>query len=247
MKWPKGAYSKFIYRNMNKIDVLIVEDDPNLGQILSEYLGMKGLNATLREDGEKGMKAYRNGKFDLCILDVMMPKKDGFTLAQEIRAIDKEIPIIFLTAKSMKEDAIQGLKIGADDYITKPFSMEELLLRIHAIIRRTGSGDATAQEASVHQLGKYTFDTNKQQLEINSKISNLTTKESELLKVLVLHKNKTLQRTIALKKVWGDDSYFNARSMDVYIAKLRKLLKEDDSIKIISVHGEGFKLLVLEE
>ncbi len=231
---------------MNNIDVLIVEDDPNLGQILSEYLGMKGLNTTLRKDGEEGMKAYQKGRFDLCILDVMMPRKDGFTLAQEIRAIDKKIPIIFLTAKSMKEDAINGLKIGADDYMTKPFSMEELLLRIQAIMRRAGAGDATGQETSVHQLGKYTFDADKQQLEANGKITNLTTKESELLKVLVLHKNKTLQRTIALKSVWGDDSYFNARSMDVYIAKLRKLLKDDDSLKIVSVHGEGFKLLVTE-
>ncbi len=227
---------------MNSLDVLIVEDDPNLGQILSEYLGMKGLNATLRKDGEEGMKAYQKGRFDLCILDVMMPKKDGFTLAQEIRALDKKIPIIFLTAKSMKEDAINGLKIGADDYMTKPFSMEELLLRIQAIMRRTG--DSIEKETSVHQLGKYTFDTDKQLLEVNGEITNLTTKESELLKVLVLHKNKTLQRTIALKSVWGDDSYFNARSMDVYIAKLRKLLKDDDSVKIVSVHGEGFKLLV---
>ncbi len=229
---------------MDNIKVLIVEDDPNLGEILSEYLALKGYNTTLRKDGEEGLEAFNSRKYNLCILDIMMPKKDGFTLAQEIRIKDKNIPIIFLTAKSLKEDTIRGLKIGADDYMTKPFSMEELLLRIKAVMRRVGNSNNDDVNSSIFQVGKFTFDNNKQQLEDNGEIIKLTTKEGELLKLLVLNKNKTLQRTIALKSVWGDDSYFNARSMDVYIAKLRKLLKEDDSLQILTVHGEGFKLLM---
>jgi DNA-binding response OmpR family regulator len=173
----------------------------------------------------------------------MMPKKDGFTLAQEIRADDTRIPIIFLTAKSMKEDTIRGLKIGADDYMTKPFSMEELLLRIQAVMRRVGNSNEEQEENPVWKIGKYSFDLNNQSLEVNGEITKLTTKETALLKILVQNKNKTLQRSIALKNVWGDDSYFNARSMDVYITKLRKLLKSDESLKILTVHGEGFKLL----
>ena len=229
---------------MDKLKVLIVEDDPNLGQILSEYLGIKGLDPTLCKDGEEGLESYNHGVFDLCILDIMMPKKDGFTLAKEIRIMDKNIPIIFLTAKSMKEDTIKGLKIGADDYMTKPFSMEELLLRIQAVMRRVGKTNSERLNSSLVLVGKFKFDNDKQQLEADGEITKLTTKESGLLKLLVANKNKTLERSIALKNVWGDDSYFNARSMDVYIAKLRKLLKEDDSLQIITVHGEGFKLLM---
>ena len=235
---------KYIYHNMDKLKVLIVEDDPNLGQILSEYLGIKGLDPTLCKDGEEGLESYNHGVFDLCILDVMMPKKDGFTLAREIRVKDKNIPIIFLTAKSMKEDTIRGLKIGADDYMTKPFSMEELLLRIQAVMRRVGKTNSERLNSSLVLVGKFKFDNNKQQLEADGAITKLTTKESALLNLLVANKNETLERSIALKNVWGDDSYFNARSMDVYIAKLRKLLKEDDSLQIITVHGEGFKLLM---
>lgn len=235
---------KYIYHNMDKLKVLIVEDDPNLGQILSEYLGIKGLDPTLCKDGEEGLESYNHGVFDLCILDIMMPKKDGFTLAREIRIMDKNIPIIFLTAKSMKEDTIKGLKIGADDYMTKPFSMEELLLRIQAVMRRVGKTNSERLNSSLVLVGKFKFDNDKQQLEADGEITKLTTKESGLLNLLVENKNKTLERSIALKNVWGDDSYFNARSMDVYIAKLRKLLKEDDSLQIITVHGEGFKLLM---
>ena len=176
----------------------------------------------------------------------MMPKKDGFTLAQEIRSKDKQVPIIFLTAKSMKEDTIKGLKIGADDYMTKPFSMEELLLRIQAVMRRIKNGKPDTGANGIFEFGIFRFDNNRQQLESDGKTTKLTTKESALLKLLVQHKNTTLTRTEALKKVWGDDSYFNARSMDVYITKLRKLLKEDDSLQILTVHGEGFKL-ILEE
>ena len=229
---------------MDNLKILIVEDDPNLGQILSEYLGIKGFNTTLCKDGEEGLDAYNMGIFDLCILDIMMPKKDGFTLAQDIKSKDKNIPIIFLTAKSMKEDTIRGLKIGADDYMTKPFSMEELLLRIQAVMRRVNTDNSEHEEATELKVGKYTFDINRQQLEENGNTTKLTTKEAALLKMLVLNKNKTLQRSIALKNVWGDDSYFNARSMDVYITKLRKLLKGDDSLQILTVHGEGFKFLM---
>lgn len=227
---------------MDKLKILIVEDDLNLGQILSEYLEIKGLDTTLCKDGEEGQITFNNGVFDICLLDIMMPKKDGFTLAREIRSKDKKIPIIFLTAKSMKEDAIEGLKIGADDYVTKPFSMEELLLRIQAVMRRIGNN--TGAELTSYQVGKYVFDYNKQQLEENGNIIKLTTKESELLKLLVINKNQTLERNIALKKVWRNDTYFNSRSMDVYITKLRKLLKGDESIQIRSVHGEGFKLIL---
>ena len=229
---------------MDNKKVLIVEDDPNLGQILSEYLVIKGYNTILCKDGEEGFKAYKKGFYDLCILDIMMPKKDGFTLAQEIRVIDKKIPIIFLTAKSMKEDTIKGLKIGADDFMTKPFSMEELLLRMQAVLRRVGENESGLNNNSIIQMGKFVFDVNNHQLETGGEITKLTTKEAALLKVLVQNKNKTLQRTTALKIVWGDDSYFNARSMDVYIAKLRKILKQDESLKILSIHGEGFKLLM---
>lgn len=235
---------KYIYHNMDNLKILIVEDDPNLGQILSEYLEIKGLTTTLCKDGEEGLDSYNHGVFDLCILDIMMPKKDGFTLAREIRNKDKNIPIIFLTAKSMKEDTIKGLKIGADDYMTKPFSMEVLLLRIQAVMRRVGRNNSEGLNSSVFRFGKYKFDNNKRQLETDGEITKLTTKESELLKLLVVNKNKTLQRSIALNNVWGDDSYYNSRSMDVYITKLRKLLKDDDSIQLLVVHREGFKLLI---
>ncbi len=238
-----GAHLKFIYRKMDNLKILIVEDDPNLGQILAEYLQIKGMETTLAKDGEEGFQAYQDQKFDLCILDIMMPKKDGFTLARDIRSTDAKTPIIFLTAKSMKEDTIKGLKIGADDYMTKPFSMEELLLRIQAVMRRVGSANDEEHERTVLQVGKYKFDLNNQTLSADGEVMKLTTKETDLLKILVQNKNKTLQRSVALKNVWGDDSYFNARSMDVYITKLRKLLKGDDSLKILTVHGEGFKLL----
>lgn len=241
--WRKAVHLKFIYLKMDNLKILIVEDDPNLGQILAEYLQIKGMKTTLCKDGEEGLNTYQKGSFDLCILDIMMPKKDGFTLAQDIRNQDVRTPIIFLTAKSMKEDTIKGLKIGADDYMTKPFSMEELLLRIQAVMRRVGNMNDNEAENSVWKIGKYNFDLNNQCLEANGEVTNLTTKETALLKILVQNKNKTLQRSIALKNVWGDDSYFNARSMDVYITKLRKLLKGDESLKILTVHGEGFKLL----
>ena len=224
--------------------ILIVEDDDNLGQILHEYLEMKGYSARLARDGEEGLAEFNTHPFDLCILDIMMPKKDGFTLAKEIRLLNKDIPIIFLTAKSMKEDTIQGFKIGADDYVTKPFSMEELLLRINAVLRRTGGIETIIQ--NTYEFGLFKFHYHQQILEIGEEELKLTSKESELLRLLCQNMNQTLDRSTALKMIWKDDSYFNARSMDVYIAKLRKHLKKDENIQILTIHGEGFKLVTLK-
>ncbi len=221
--------------------ILLTEDDENLGMLLREYLQAKGFKTDLLPDGEEGYKAFMADKYDICILDVMMPKKDGFSLAKDIRMVNTEVPIIFLTAKSLKEDIFEGFKIGADDYLTKPFSMEELLFRIEAILRRTKGGNA-AQE--FYQLGKYKFDTQKQQLLEGDNTIKLTTKESELLKLLCTNANKVLERNFALKTIWVDDNYFNARSMDVYITKLRKHLKDEPSVEIINVHGKGYKLVM---
>ena len=228
---------------MNKIKILLVEDDPNLGEVLKEYLNLKGYETTLSRNGEDGWDDFRKEQYDLCILDIMMPKKDGFTLAQEIRQLNEQVPIIFLTAKSMKEDTLRGLRIGADDYITKPFSMEELLLRMKAIMRRTQGPSDDKDEIGGCHIGKYYFDFRTSELRSPQKNAKLTTKEAALLKLFCNNRNKILLRSFALKMVWGDDSYFNARSMDVYIARLRKYLKDDDSIKIVTIHGEGFKLL----
>ncbi len=224
-----------------KIKILLCEDDENLGMLLREFLLAKGFNADLFPDGEKGYKAFLKGKYDLCVLDVMMPKKDGFTLAQEIRNVNSEVPIIFLTAKTLKEDVLEGFKLGADDYITKPFSMEELVVRIDAILRRVkGKKD---REVTLFRIGKFTFDTQKQVLVSGDSTQKLTTKESELLALLCSHVNDILERNYALKTIWVDDNYFNARSMDVYITKLRKLLKADPAIEIINIHGKGYKLI----
>lgn len=225
----------------DKLKILLCEDDENLGMLLREFLQAKGYNADLCADGEQGYKQFLKGKYDLCVLDVMMPKKDGFTLAQEIRNVNSEVPIIFLTAKSLKEDVFEGFKIGADDYITKPFSMEELVFRISAILRRVQG--KRSKEITLYKIGNYTFDTQKQTLVANDKTQKLTTKESELLKLLCEHVNDVLERNYALKAIWVDDNYFNARSMDVYITKLRKLLKDDPDIEIINVHGKGYKLI----
>lgn len=226
--------------------VLLVEDDPNLGQILKEYLDIKGYQTLLVTDGVEALARFRQNKYDLCIFDVMLPKMDGFSLAKEIRLSDKQTPIIFLTAKSLKEDTLEGLRIGADDYITKPFSTEELLLRMKAILRRIHQTVAPATpEATVFTLGTYVFDATLQTLKRASTTVKLTSKESALLKLLCLHINHTLDRTQALKAIWINDTYFNSRSMDVYITKLRKYLKEDPAIEIVNVHGSGFKLIVL--
>ena len=224
-----------------KLKILLCEDDENLGMLLREYLQAKGFTTELCADGELGYKAFLKTKFDICVLDVMMPKKDGFTLAKEIRNSNQDIPIIFLTAKTLKEDILEGFKIGADDYITKPFSMEELVFRIEAIIRRTKG--KKNKESTVYRIGKFTFDTQKQLLCLGDDQRKLTTKENELLALLCSHANEILQRDFALKTIWIDDNYFNARSMDVYITKLRKHLKDDPQIEIINIHGKGYKLI----
>ena len=225
-----------------KLKILLCEDDENLGMLLREYLQAKGYQAVLCQDGEVGYREFAKGKFDIAVLDVMMPKKDGFTLAQEIRQANTEIPIIFLTARALKDDILEGFKIGADDYITKPFSMEELVLRIEAILRRVHGKNA--KDATVFRIGRFVFDAQKQLLTIGEKQTKLTTKENELLALLCAHSNEILQRDFALKTIWIDDNYFNARSMDVYITKLRKHLKDDDQIEIINIHGKGYKLIV---
>lgn len=224
-----------------KLNILLCEDDENLGMLLREFLMAKGYNVELCPDGDKGHKAFLQGQYDMCVLDVMMPKKDGFTLAQEIRNVNSEVPIIFLTAKNLKDDVLQGFNLGADDYITKPFSMEELVSRISAILRRVRG--KREKEVTVYKIGKFTFDTQKQTLTIGDQVKKLTTKESELLSLLCTHMNDILERNFALKNIWVDDNYFNARSMDVYITKLRKLLKDDPSIEIINIHGKGYKLI----
>ena len=229
----------------DRVKILLCEDDENLGMLLREYLQAKGYVAELCADGDAGFKAYLKNKFDICVLDVMMPKKDGYTLASEIRAANADVPIIFLTAKTMKDDILEGFKIGADDYITKPFSMEELVLRIEAILRRT-KGKKT-KESTVYRIGNFTFDTQKQLLVIGDQQTKLTTKENELLALLCSHANEILQRDFALKTIWIDDNYFNARSMDVYITKLRKHLKDDPQIEIINIHGKGYKLITPDQ
>ena len=229
----------------DNIKIMLCEDDENLGMLLREYLQAKGFSAELYPDGEAGYRAFMKQKYDICILDVMMPKKDGFTLAQEIRQANADVPIIFLTATQLKEDILEGFKIGADDYITKPFSMEELVFRVEAILRRVRG--KKKKESSVYRVGNFTFDTQKQLLTIGDKQTKLTTKENELLALLCSHANEILQRDFALKTIWIDDNYFNARSMDVYITKLRKHLKDDPQIEIINIHGKGYKLIIPNE
>lgn len=226
--------------------LLLVEDDPNLGSLLQEYLMSKNYPTDWAKDGQEGWDMFLSDRYDLCIFDVMMPKKDGFALAKEVRMSGKsEVPIIFLTAKSMKEDTIQGLKIGGDDYLTKPFDREVLLARIEAVLRRYQRMQPDYQAAdSVFQIGSYTFHYDIQQLSCNGENFRLTSKESELLKLFCQNANQPISRSYALKMIWGDDSYFNARSMDVYITKLRKHLRADPSIQIINLHGEGFRLVV---
>ena len=226
----------------DKLRIFLCEDDENLGMLLREYLQAKGYVADLFPDGDAGYKAFLKNKYDICVFDVMMPKKDGFTLAQEVRSANSEIPIIFLTAKTLKEDILEGFKIGADDYITKPFSMEELTFRVEAILRRVRG--KKNRETNVYKIGKFTFDIQKQILSINGEQTKLTTKESELLNLLCSHANDVLNRDFALKTIWIDDNYFNARSMDVYITKLRKHLKADPAIEIINIHGKGYKLII---
>ena len=229
--------------NKEKTKILLAEDDENLGSLLREYLQAKSFEAHWLSDGEKAYKSFEKNRYDICILDIMMPNKDGITLAREIRMVDPEMPIFFLTAKSMKEDVLEGFSVGADDYMTKPFSMEELIFRIEAILRRTqGTGQQNKQ--TEFDIGRYHFDANKQLLTLDDESAKLTTKESELLKLLCNNANSVLERNFALKSIWIDDNYFNARSMDVYITKLRKYLKEDPDVEILNIHGKGYKLII---
>lgn len=226
--------------------VLLVEDDNNLGLLLQEYLGHKNYEVDLRRNGDEGLLAYRKNKYDIILLDVMMPKKDGFTVAEEIRKDDYDTPIIFLTAKSLKEDKIKGLSIGADDYITKPFSPDILELKMNAILRRTMKPEVQPAQDE-YFAGKTALDYKNQRLIYNGEITKLTTKENELLRLFFEKKNGILERDIALKHVWHDDSYFTARSMDVFISKIRKYLRNDTTLTIINVHGTGYKLIENEE
>ncbi len=227
-----------------KLAILLAEDDENLGLLLTTYLTSKGFKVTLKRDGQAALEEFNSTKFDFCVFDVMMPKMDGFSLAKEIRELDKKIPILFLTAKDMKEDKLKGFDLGADDYLTKPFSMEELIARISAIARRT-IGDSSEQNEDVY-IGTIKYEPELRLLYTKEEVKKLTTKENQLLNLLVKNKNEILDRQATLRAVWGDDNYFNGRSMDVYIAKLRKLLKDDENIEIMNVHGKGFKLLIKE-
>ncbi len=224
--------------------LLLAEDDRNLGNILKNYLEAKGYATTLCVNGQEAVEAFTRKEFDFCILDIMMPVKDGFAAATEIRAANNKVPILFLTAKTLQEDKLKGFEIGADDYITKPFSMEELILRLQAILRRTDEPAKTLANENVYTIGIYTFDYNRQTLISRNKEQKLTSKEAGLLRLLCTHANEVLDRSTALNEIWNDDSYFNARSMDVYIAKLRKYLKEDPRVELLNVHGVGFKLVM---
>jgi len=227
---------------MNTKKILLAEDDGNLGLLLKNYLNAKNYDTTLVRTGVQALDAFSKSTFNICILDIMMPEMDGITLAKEIRLSDRKIPIIFLTAKNQQEDIIEGFISGADDYITKPFSMEELLYRIEAVLRRV-SGTQIAVKETPYIIGSFTFDPLKQILSHKDGIIRLTTKESELLDILYRHRNELLERNYALKTIWIDDNYFNARSMDVYISKLRRYLNQDPSLKILNVHGKGYKLI----
>jgi DNA-binding response OmpR family regulator len=224
--------------------ILLAEDDPNLGDLLKDYLELKGkYDVVLCQDGEQALDQFRKGHFDLCILDVMMPKKDGFSLGKDIRKMDDTIPIIFATAKGMMEDKTQAFELGGDDYITKPFRVEELLLRIQALLKRV-SKDKDDETADKFEIGNYFFDYTSQIITYKGQQQKLSTKEAELLRLLCLKKNDVLTREEALIKIWHDDNYFTGRSMDVFLSKLRKYLKEDSSVEIVNVHGKGYKLLV---
>jgi DNA-binding response OmpR family regulator len=228
----------------DKIRILLAEDDKNLGTILKSYLEAKGYPTILCVNGQEAYDMFTKEEFDFCIVDVMMPVKDGFSLAKDIRELDSKIPILFLTAKSLQQDKLKGFEVGADDYLTKPFNMDELLMRIQAILRRISGTSPTGGKDNIYQVGSLTFDFNRQVLKSEDKEDKLTSKEAGLLKLLVENANEVVDRSIALNRIWKDDSYFNARSMDVYITKLRKYLKSDPSVELINVHGVGFKLVI---
>ena len=228
-----------------KPKILLCEDDTNLGMVLKNYLELNEYDVILERDGRLGLAAFQREKFDICLLDVMMPNMDGFTVAEEIRDINPDVPLFFLSAKTMKDDIIQGYKLGADDYITKPFDSDVLLHKIKAILKRNEEMHKDEINAEF-DLGKYHFNPRLRELVVNGKTQTLSPKENELLKMLSEYKNDLLPREAALKKIWGSDTYFNGRSMDVYIAKLRKYLKEDEKLEIVNIHGNGFRLVVTD-
>jgi len=230
---------------MRSKKILLVEDDPNFGTVLKDYLALNDYNVTLAKDGIEGLIMFKNNDYDLCILDVMMPRKDGFSLAQDIRGANKEIPIIFLTAKTLKEDILKGYAVGADDYLNKPFDSEVLLYKIKAISQRKDIDKSAESEQFEFIIGSFFFNSKLRQLSIgdNGEPIKLSPKESKLLRMLAIHKNDLMPRELALTKIWRDDNYFTSRSMDVYIAKLRKYLKPDEFVEILNIHGEGFRMV----
>jgi len=233
----------------NNNRILLVEDDQNFGDVLRSYLEMHDFDVTLATDGEAGLQKFHGGEYDLCIFDVMMPKKDGFTLAKEVREKNTEVPIIFLTAKTMKEDVLKGFKIGADDYISKPFNSEELLYRIQAILKRSQAKPDPKEELKEFEIGRYHFNFPLRILTFTAEDGEvskdkLSPKEAQLLRMFAMYLNDILPRSEALTKIWGEDNYFTARSMDVFVTKLRKYLKKDPNIEIVNIHGNGFQLLV---
>lgn len=224
--------------------ILLVEDDQNFGDVLRSYLEMNDYDVTLATDGEAGFEAFKKGTFDLTITDVMMPKKDGFTMAKEIRSINKEVPIIFLTAKTLKEDVLEGFKLGGDDYITKPFNSEELLFRVKAVLRRSAKPEESLEDQREFIIGNYHFDYALRILtyKVDGTTDKLSPKEAQLLRLFCFRINDVLQRSEALTKIWEDDNYFTARSMDVFITKIRKYLSKDQNIEIENIHGNGFRM-----
>lgn len=229
---------------MGSKKILLVEDDPNFGTVLRDYLALNDYNVTHAKDGIEGLIAFKNSDFDLCILDVMMPRKDGFSLAKDIRSTNTEVPIIFLTAKTLKEDVLKGYQAGADDYLNKPFDSEVLLHKIKAILQRKDSDKSLDNEQFEFTIGKFALNSKLRHLSIGGdEPQKLSPKENKLLRMLAIHKNDLMPRELALTKIWRDDNYFTSRSMDVYIAKLRKYLKADENVEILNIHGEGFRLV----
>ncbi len=229
---------------MGSKKILLVEDDPNFGTVLKDYLALNDYNVTHAKDGIDGLIMFKNSDYDLCILDVMMPRKDGFSLAEDIRTTNKEIPIIFLTAKTLKEDVLRGYQVGADDYLNKPFDSEVLLHKIKAILQRKEGEKSTESKEFEFKIGAFDFNSKLRHLAFKGQEpQKLSPKESKLLRMLAIHKNDLMPRELALTKIWRDDNYFTSRSMDVYIAKLRKYLKSDENVEILNIHGEGFRLI----
>lgn len=227
-----------------KTKILLVEDDPNFGSILKSYLELADYDVVLKTDGKQGLSTFKTYPFDLCILDIMMPEMDGFTLAKEIRKINENLPLIFLTAKTLKQDILEGFRIGADDYLTKPFDSEVLLWKISAILKRNTGSPESESDPGEYQVGKFLFKHRLRTLQLTDQVQILSPKEAALLKMMCTSKEGILSRKDALMKIWNADNYFTTRSMDVFIARLRKYLKADPSIEIINIHGNGFRLLV---